>query len=140
MGVCGIVGISVGAGVPVSVGVLVNVGVLVDVGVLVNVGVTVVVLTTGLVVITGCAHPGIVNIVKKAKEMFKKEEIYLVMGGFHLLSYSEKETERIIRELKNLEVKKIAPSHCTGVKQIELFKRAWGKDFINSGCGATIGI
>ena len=94
----------------------------------------------GLVVITGCAHPGIVNIVKKAKEMFKKEEIYLVMGGFHLLSYSEKETERIIRELKNLEVKKIAPSHCTGVKQIELFKRAWGKDFINSGCGATIGI
>jgi 7,8-dihydropterin-6-yl-methyl-4-(beta-D-ribofuranosyl)aminobenzene 5'-phosphate synthase len=37
----------------------------------------------GLVVITGCAHPGIVNIVKRAKEMLKSD-VYLVLGGFHL--------------------------------------------------------
>ena len=37
----------------------------------------------GLVVITGCAHPGIVDIVKKAKEVVKKD-IDLVFGGFHL--------------------------------------------------------
>ncbi|PIP15225.1 MBL fold metallo-hydrolase, partial [Candidatus Roizmanbacteria bacterium CG23_combo_of_CG06-09_8_20_14_all_35_49] len=38
----------------------------------------------GLVVITGCAHPGVVNIVKKIKKIFPQESIYLVLGGFHL--------------------------------------------------------
>ncbi|MCD6240216.1 hypothetical protein J7K27_01655 [Candidatus Bathyarchaeota archaeon] len=31
----------------------------------------------GLIVITGCAHPGIVNIVKKAKELMKRDKMYL---------------------------------------------------------------
>jgi 7,8-dihydropterin-6-yl-methyl-4-(beta-D-ribofuranosyl)aminobenzene 5'-phosphate synthase len=36
----------------------------------------------GLIVITGCAHPGIVNIVKKAKVMCKpSSKVYLVLGG-----------------------------------------------------------
>jgi hypothetical protein len=35
----------------------------------------------GLVVMTGCAHPGIVRIVQKAREMSPKENIALVMGG-----------------------------------------------------------
>jgi len=36
----------------------------------------------GLIIITGCAHPGIVNIVKKAKEIFPNENVYLVLGYF----------------------------------------------------------
>ena len=34
----------------------------------------------GLVVITGCAHPGIVNVVARAKALLEKE-VYLVLGG-----------------------------------------------------------
>jgi len=93
----------------------------------------------GLVVITGCAHPGVVNIVKFAKALLEKP-IYLVLGGFHLISCSEKETREIIRQLKDLNVKKIAPSHCTGERQIEMFKEAWGKDFIDFGCGTSLKI
>ena len=93
----------------------------------------------GLVVITGCAHPGVVNIVKKAKAMFEKD-VYLVLGGFHLMSYSEGQVREIIRQLNELGVKKVAPSHCTGGKPIELFRQAWGEDFVNLGCGAKIKI
>jgi len=93
----------------------------------------------GLIVITGCAHPGIVDIVKFVKNHFK-ENIYLLLGGFHLISYSESEVKEIIRELKTLKVEKIAPSHCTGGRAIELFEEAWKKDFINLGCGAKIKI
>ncbi|MBN1693931.1 MBL fold metallo-hydrolase [candidate division WOR-3 bacterium] len=93
----------------------------------------------GLIVITGCAHPGIVDIVKFVKNHFK-EDIYLVLGGFHLSSYSEVKIKEIIRELKALKVKKIAPSHCTGERAIELFEEAWGRDFIDMGCGAKIKI
>lgn len=93
----------------------------------------------GLVIVTGCAHPGIVNITREAKKLLKKE-IYLVTGGFHLIGYSKKEITEIIRELKGLGVKKIAPSHCSGALAIELFSQAWGKDFVNLGCGAKIKI
>ncbi len=99
----------------------------------------VIVTPKGLIVITGCAHPGIVDIVKFVKNHFK-ENIYLVLGGFHLISYSESEIKEIIRELKALKVEKIAPSHCTGERAIELFEEAWEKDFIDLGCGAKIKI
>jgi len=53
----------------------------------------------GLVIITGCAHPGIVNIVKFVKGFFKKD-VYLVLGGFHLMVHSENEVRQIIKDLK----------------------------------------
>jgi 7,8-dihydropterin-6-yl-methyl-4-(beta-D-ribofuranosyl)aminobenzene 5'-phosphate synthase len=93
----------------------------------------------GLVVITGCAHPGIVNIVKYAKEHFG-QDIYLVMGGFHLMAYQKHQIVDMISELKDLGVQKVAPSHCTGGKAIELFKAAWNGDFIDLGCGAKLRI
>ena len=90
----------------------------------------------GLVVVIGCAHPGVANIVKKAKQTWK-DYVYLVFGGFHLMAYSERQVERLIAELKRLGVKKVGPSHCTGGKPIEMFKRAWRKNFIDLSCGTS---
>jgi len=91
----------------------------------------------GLVVITGCAHPGIVNIIKKVTELFKKK-IYLAMGGFHLAGWSDSEIKSIIRDFKVLGVRKVAPSHCSGDRTIELFEQEYGKNFIRIGVGSTI--
>jgi 7,8-dihydropterin-6-yl-methyl-4-(beta-D-ribofuranosyl)aminobenzene 5'-phosphate synthase len=91
----------------------------------------------GLIIITGCAHPGIVNIVRKAKKSLNNK-LYLVLGGFHLIAYTEKEVKKIIKDLKELGVVKVGPSHCTGGRPIELFREAWGKNFFDMGCGATI--
>jgi 7,8-dihydropterin-6-yl-methyl-4-(beta-D-ribofuranosyl)aminobenzene 5'-phosphate synthase len=93
----------------------------------------------GLVVITGCAHPGIVGIVKKAKEVINKE-IYLVCGGFHLLSKSEGEVKEIISEFKDLGVMKVGATHCTGDKAIELFREAYKENFVQMGTGKVIRI
>ncbi len=93
----------------------------------------------GLIIVTGCAHPGIVNIVETAKT-FLNDKIYLVLGGFHLMAYSEEEVKKIIEDLKELGVEKIAPSHCTGGRPIELFREAWGEDFLDLGCGAVFEI
>jgi len=93
--------------------------------------------TKGLVIITGCAHPGIVDIVKKAKEL-RKKDIYLVMGGFHLMNKSDKEMAEIIKAFRALGVKKVSPTHCTGDRQIELFKKEYGEDFIKNGVGKKL--
>ena len=93
----------------------------------------------GLVVITGCAHPGIVNIVRKAKDLFDKK-VYLVLGGFHLSATSESEIKNIIKSFRELKVEKTAPSHCTGERARELFKQEYKDDFIESGVGKIIKI
>ena len=93
----------------------------------------------GLVVITGCAHPGIVNIVKRAKEMLKSD-VYLVLGGFHLCWMNLSQVKRIINGVKNEGAKKVAPCHCSGDLARKQFEKAYGKDFILVGAGKTITI
>lgn len=88
----------------------------------------------GLVVVTGCSHPGIVDIVKRAKEIGKKD-IYLVVGGFHLMRHSESAVKEIIQEFRNLGVQKVSATHCTGDKAIELFREAYGNDYVAAGVG-----
>ena len=91
-----------------------------------------------MVLITGCAHPGIVEIVKKAQDFFPSEKIRLAMGGFHLKSTPEAEIMSIIEELKKLGVAQIAPSHCSGAEARRLFKEQYGDNYIESGGGKII--
>lgn len=93
----------------------------------------------GLVVITGCAHPGIVNMVARANALLKKE-VYLVLGGFHLLSKSDREIESVIGAFKKMGVKKVAPCHCTGDRARKLFEQGYRDGFIRAGVGRVIRI
>ena len=91
----------------------------------------------GLIVITGCAHPNVADMAEQAHFLLGKD-IYLLMGGFHLGGRSDAEIREIIKRLKTLGVKKVAPSHCTGDNAIRLFREAWGENFIEGGLGAVI--
>jgi len=92
----------------------------------------------GLVVITGCAHPGVVQIIQKAKQMLDKD-VYFVFGGFHLLNDSDSQIMSKIQQFKSLGVRKCGASHCTGDRAIELFKQEYGADFVPIGvCPITI--
>ena len=64
----------------------------------------------GLVVIVGCAHPGIVKIVNTARDLMK-DDILLVMGGFHLEWAGKRKIERIISTFEQLGVRYIGPCH-----------------------------
>jgi len=99
----------------------------------------VVVTEPGLVVITGCAHPGVVNIVAKAKEI-TDGEVYLVVGGFHLGGASEATIEGFIADFRRLGVQKVAPCHCTGSRAMEMFAADYGEDFIKAGVGRVLEI
>ncbi|HEC33647.1 MAG TPA: MBL fold metallo-hydrolase [Chloroflexi bacterium] len=91
----------------------------------------------GLVVITGCAHPGVVNIVRQAKELVGGE-VYLVLGGFHLGGTSAAEIAAIVEDFRELGVQKVAPCHCSGDVARRLFEEAYGEDFIPAGVGSRL--
>jgi len=93
----------------------------------------------GLVVITGCSHPGIVKMIRRAKQV-GKDEVYLVMGGFHLGGTGKRGIESIIADFRRLGVQKVAPCHCTGSRAMGMFAAEYGEDFIKVGVGLILDI
>ncbi|KPJ70661.1 hypothetical protein AMJ51_01370 [Microgenomates bacterium DG_75] len=93
----------------------------------------------GLVVLTGCAHPGVVSMVRKAKEV-GGDKIHLVMGGFHLGGTPDSEIEEIIKDLKQLGVDKVAPCHCSGDRARQLFQIRFGENYFENGVGKEINL
>jgi 7,8-dihydropterin-6-yl-methyl-4-(beta-D-ribofuranosyl)aminobenzene 5'-phosphate synthase len=91
----------------------------------------------GIVVITGCAHPGIVDMVRQAQNV-AEGEIALVLGGFHLGGADPSQLERIVADFRQLGVKRVAPTHCTGEDAIAAFAEAYGADYIRAGVGRVI--
>ena len=91
----------------------------------------------GNVVITGCAHPGVVRMVRAAQQI-AGQEVALVMGGFHLEDADQAQIERVIKDLRGLGVQRVAPSHCTGDRARRAFAEAFGEVYLPAGAGWTI--
>jgi len=91
----------------------------------------------GLIIVTGCSHQGIVNILRRAREICDKP-IYLVFGGFHLGKKTDAEMQEILAGFKELKVEKCGATHCTGDAQIVIFKKAFGENYVPMGTGRVI--
>ncbi len=91
----------------------------------------------GLIVITGCAHPGIVNIVKEAKTQLKSK-VYLVLGGFHLSGEGAGQIKAIVKAIRKEGVKIVAPCHCSGDLARSTFKNEYGENFVLAGVGKRL--
>lgn len=93
----------------------------------------------GLVVVTGCAHPGVVEMVRRAMESFGGQVAW-VIGGFHLGGTSSIRIEGIIDEFRRLGVQKVAPCHCTGDLARRMFAQAFGAAYFPAGVGWTVSV
>ena len=88
-------------------------------------------------VVTGCAHPGIVSILERTK-IVGKQNIWMVLGGFHLYETAPADVAKIIGRFKELGVQRVGATHCTGDAAIEMFRKAFGPNFVEMGVGRTI--
>ncbi|MFC1505598.1 MBL fold metallo-hydrolase [Thermoproteota archaeon] len=87
----------------------------------------------GLVILTGCAHSGIINTVRHAKRITGIENVYAIIGGFHLEQADDERIQKSIEELKEIDLKMMYPCHCTGRKAITKLAKSYG-DFCNPVC------
>lgn len=87
--------------------------------------------------ITGCAHPGIVHMVRAAgAHADQKPEA--VLGGFHMAGASRAGVAEVIEGLRRLGVHQVAPSHCSGDATRRLMKEAFGEGYLPSGVGVRL--
>jgi len=93
----------------------------------------------GLVVITGCAHAGVVNVVREAKDLLDGD-VHLVLGGFHLCWMNLLQVRSIVEGVKDEGVEQVAPCHCSGDLARSTFEKVYGEDFILVGVGSRLKI
>lgn len=92
----------------------------------------------GLVVVLGCAHRGMVNILMQSKKVMETEEIYMVVGGTHLISADENRMSKTIDALREMKVNWIGTSHCTGFTSAAKLFNAFPDSFFVNGAGSVI--
>ena len=92
----------------------------------------------GLVILSGCAHPGIINIVKRAQQVSDTSKVYAVMGGFHISS--KREGAYVAEILRELGVKLVSPCHCTGVDAKDAIADIMKSNYVKNGSGRVCSI
>lgn len=91
----------------------------------------------GLIILTGCAHIGIIRIINKIEQLFKNQ-IYLLVGGFHLSYQNKTKIAKLIDLLNTKEVAQVAPCHCSSIKGRQLFKTLFNHHVYDIGSGTEI--
>lgn len=93
----------------------------------------------GLLIILGCAHRGMINTIRHAQALTGMAEVYLVIGGTHLLNTSAAQQEATLAAIERIEIKKLGISHCTGMRPASfLFERLGPKRFFFNNAGTKI--
>lgn len=92
----------------------------------------------GEVLFVGCSHSTVEAIIAKSKE-YSGNEIEMVYGGYHLLPYDRDALEKLaIRLKRDLNVKKVAPAHCTGHLAFKILQDFYNNDYLFAGLGEIV--
>ncbi len=79
----------------------------------------------GAVVISGCSHAGICNICEYAKSV-TGQQLYAIIGGFHLLHSEEPPVEQTIAYFKDERPEILMPMHCVDFDIQSRFQQEFG--------------
>jgi 7,8-dihydropterin-6-yl-methyl-4-(beta-D-ribofuranosyl)aminobenzene 5'-phosphate synthase len=94
----------------------------------------------GLVVILGCAHRGVINTLLHAQDLTGEKRIHAVVGGIHLIGGSEERLIRTASDIRELGVKRLGVSHCTGLYASGWLAREFGDAFFFNNAGMRLTI
>ncbi|MFC2044527.1 MBL fold metallo-hydrolase [Chloroflexota bacterium] len=92
----------------------------------------------GLVIILGCAHRGTINTLRHVQNLTGKELVYAVIGGTHLFRASEERLERTITDLKEIGIKRLGVSHCTGFRASARLEQEFADIFFLNNAGTRL--
>lgn len=93
----------------------------------------------GLVVLSGCSHAGIINILRHAQALTGVNQIFGVVGGFHLTGpVFEPLIARTLAELAEINPAVIVPGHCTGWKAIHAIARRLPAAYVQTSVGTRL--
>jgi 7,8-dihydropterin-6-yl-methyl-4-(beta-D-ribofuranosyl)aminobenzene 5'-phosphate synthase len=92
----------------------------------------------GVIIVLGCAHAGMVNIIRYVLKELNRDRIYAILGGTHLGFSSDEQFSETMKALDQYQIELLGVSHCTGLeKSAQIYARMPERFFF--GCvGATL--
>ena len=94
----------------------------------------------GLFVILGCAHAGIINILRHIQKNLPGRPIHTVMGGTHLGLADPAQFGITLSSLEEFGIKRLGAAHCTGLKNGAKLYNALSERFFFASVGVSISI
>lgn len=94
----------------------------------------------GLCVFAGCAHPGIINCLHHVQSVLPGKPVRSLIAGMHLKAYSKQRVDETICALAQMQIEKVVPLHCTGIRAMGAIKEALGDRCILPEAGKQITI
>lgn len=92
----------------------------------------------GLVIVVGCAHAGIINILKYAVQQMGRDDIYALIGGTHLGGCSAEQQQKTIAALREYHIQKLGVSHCTGLDISARLAQEFPESFFFANVGTVL--
>ena len=92
----------------------------------------------GLVVLVGCSHPGVENIVTKVIDDLNMDDIYMVLGGFHMGMENSETISGTIDALVDMGVEHIYPIHCSGYDTVDYLESTYPANYGDAAVGFQI--
>lgn len=89
----------------------------------------------GQFVFSACSHAGVINVLNHARSVFPAVPLYGVMGGLHLSGVTEKIIPDTIGDLRQFDLKLLAPGHCTGWRALTAMAKVFGDELVPSAVG-----
>ena len=94
----------------------------------------------GITVVLGCAHAGEINTLRYVLQHTNGLSIDTVIGGMHLTSAGGERIDKTVEELKRLEIRRLAPMHCTELPATARLWNEFPKKFLACSVGTTISL
>ena len=91
--------------------------------------------TRGLVICLGCSHPGMINTLNFICSETGIQDIYAIVGGFHLNSAGKQRIQKTIDALQTFSPENIIPCHCTGEYAMKAMAQHFGQRVLKSHSG-----
>jgi 7,8-dihydropterin-6-yl-methyl-4-(beta-D-ribofuranosyl)aminobenzene 5'-phosphate synthase len=92
----------------------------------------------GLVVVLGCAHRGMINVIRHCMKLSGMDNVYMVVGGTHLGPASSEQVTKSIAALREIGVEHVGVSHCTGLPRAAILANEFGDRFFFNNCGTVL--
>ncbi len=94
----------------------------------------------GLVLVLGCAHAGMINIIRHVRTKMNRDGFYAILGGTHLDFLAPDQVEASIQALRKIPFEKIGVSHCTGMRAASRLYQEFGERFFQGCVGSVLEI
>lgn len=92
----------------------------------------------GIVVFSSCSHAGIVNVMRHAATVFAPVPLHAALGGLHLSGGpNEKAIAPTVDDLRQVGLRRLVPSHCTGWRATMALVNALGGVVVPGAVGQT---